>query len=73
MGSNNGVYQLFKDARLLQFDGEDPIALYEYEKDPMLRENLIGKIDCQENLRLLKSFIQQYMERMNSRDGLRYE
>lgn len=73
VGSNNGVYQLFKDARLLQFDGEDPIALYEYEKDPMLRENLIGKIDCQENLRLLKSFIQQYMERMNSQDGLRYE
>lgn len=71
VGCNNGVFQLFKDGCLLQFDGEDPVALYEYDNDPMLQDNLLGEIDCQDDLRLLKSVIQQYMERMNLQDGLR--
>lgn len=70
VGCNNGVYHLFKDGYLLQFDGEKPVALYLYDTDQMLEDNLIGKVDVQNDLLLLKSVIQQYMERVTSRDGL---
>ena len=68
---NNGVFQLFKDGYLLQFDGENPIALYSYETDRMLQDNLLDKVDHQDLLQLLKSVIQQYMERMNDKNGLK--
>lgn len=71
VGCNNGVYQLFKDGYLLQFDGQQVIGLYDYVSDKMLQDNLIGKADCSEKLELLKSVIQQYMERMTVQDGLR--
>lgn len=68
---NNGIYQLFKDGYLLQFDGERPVALYEYASDRMLVNNLLGRVECQEQmLQLLKSIIQQYMERMVDKNGL---
>lgn len=70
---NNGVYQLFKDGYLLMFDGKVPIALYAYNTDRMLQDNLLDRVDCQDDLLLLKSVIQQYMERMNDRDGLTAE
>lgn len=70
VGSNNGIFQLFKDGYLLQFDGEKPVALYSYDTDIMLQDNLIGKVDRQDDLLLLKSFVQQYMERMNDQSGL---
>ena len=71
VGSNNGIFQLFKDGYLLQYDGQKPVALYSYDTDIMLQDNLIGKVDMQDDLLLLKSFIQQYMERMNDQSGLR--
>ena len=67
---NNGIFLLFKDAYLLQFDGMSPVALYAYETDKMLQNNLLETVDCQENLLLLQSFIQQYMERMLDKGGL---
>lgn len=67
---NNGVFQLFKDGYLLQFDGTEPIGLYDYVSDKMLQDNLVGRVDCQDKLLLLKSVIQQYMERMTLPDGL---
>lgn len=70
VGSNNGIFQLFKDGYLLQFDGEKPVALYSYDTDLMLQDNLIDKVDRQDDLLLLKSFIQQYMQRMNDQSGL---
>ncbi len=71
VNSNNGIFQLFRNGHLLQFDGEVPIALYNYHSDPMLTENLLEKVDCEKDLMFLKSFIQQYMERMIDRDGLK--
>ncbi|MBR5835847.1 MAG: sulfatase-like hydrolase/transferase [Bacteroidales bacterium] len=71
VGCNNGVFQLFKDGYLLQFDGEHVVGLYDYVTDKMLQDNLIGKTECIENLELLKSVIQQYMERMTAKDALR--
>lgn len=70
VGAGNGIFHLFKDGYLLMFDGENPVAIYAYNTDRMLEENLLGKVDCAENLRLLKSIIQQYMERMTVQDGL---
>ena len=70
VGCNNGVFHLFKDGYLLMFDGENPVALYSYATDRMLEDNLLGKVDCENNLLLLKSVIQQYMERMTAADGL---
>ena len=69
---NNGIFQLFKDGYLLQFDGEEPVALYDYGTDVMLQDNLLGKVDCQDDIRLLKSVIQQYMERVTVKDALVY-
>ena len=71
VNSNNGIFQLFKNGHLLQFNGEVPVALYNYRSDPMLQENLLDKIDCKNDVLFLKSFIQQYMERMVARDGLK--
>jgi phosphoglycerol transferase MdoB-like AlkP superfamily enzyme len=70
VNSNNGIFQLFKNGHLFQFDGETPIALYEYGTDKMLQENLLHKVDYKEYELFLKSFIQQYMERMVDRNGL---
>jgi phosphoglycerol transferase MdoB-like AlkP superfamily enzyme len=70
VGSNNGIFQLFKDGYLLQFDGEKTVALYSYDTDLMLQDNLIDKVDRQDDLLLLKSFVQQYMDRMNDQSGL---
>ena len=71
VNSSNGIFQLFRNGHLLQFDGEVPVALYNYNSDPMLKENLLDKVDCGNDVLFLKSFIQQYMERMVARDGLK--
>ena len=69
----NGIFQLFKDGYMLQFDGEKPVALYSYETDKLLENNLLDKEPCQEELLLLlKSIIQQYMERMTAQNALTY-
>lgn len=63
----NGIYQFFKGDYLLQFDGEAPIALYQFKSDIMLENNLINSIDkdtLDPLVQQLKSIIQQYMERM---------
>lgn len=70
VGCNNGIFHLFKDGYMLQFDGQKPVAMYAYDSDRMLQDNLIDRVDCQDNLLLLKSFIQQYMERMTAKDAL---
>ena len=71
VNSSNGIYQLFRDGYLLQFDGESPVALYHYESDKMLERNLLGQAECQESMvKLIKSVLQQYMERMIDKNGL---
>jgi len=62
---NNGIYQLLKGDFFQQFDGENTKAVYDYKTDRMLRNNLKGKVDGQnENEMLTKSVIQQYIMRM---------
>lgn len=64
---NNGVYQYFMGDFLLQFDGQKTKALYRFKADPLLKQNLAGKIPNQSQLENeLKSLIQQYMHRMTT-------
>jgi len=64
---NAGIYQLVRgDGLLLQFDGTKATAVYRFKTDPLLKENLVGKLPEQQEMELfLKALIQQYMSRMN--------
>ena len=63
---NAGIYQLVKGDLLLQFNGEKTTAVYRFKTDPLLKENLVGKLPEQQEMELfLKALIQQYMSRMN--------
>ena len=64
---NAGIYQLVRaDGLLLQFDGTKTTAVYRFKTDPLLKENLVGKLPEQQEMELfLKALIQQYMSRMN--------
>ncbi|MBR1785698.1 MAG: sulfatase-like hydrolase/transferase [Paludibacteraceae bacterium] len=73
---NHPLYQIFSDSLLLQFDGKDICAIYDYQADPMLKNNLKDSLlndssDCapnkkeaQQMLLYLKAYIQQYISRM---------
>lgn len=63
---NNGIYQYVKGGYVLQFDGREVKAFYNYEKDWMLTKNLSDKHMPQmaDMERELKAIIQSYMERM---------
>ena len=63
---NNGIFQLLQGEWMLQFDGEKTKALYRFKQDPMLRNNLAGKVPEQAQMeRMLKAIVQQYMTRMS--------
>jgi phosphoglycerol transferase MdoB-like AlkP superfamily enzyme len=62
---NNGIYQLVKGDFLQQFDGEKTRAVYNYKTDTLLRNNIIGQVDGQDETETLtKSVVQQYIVRM---------
>lgn len=62
----NGIYQYFRNNYMLQLDGVNSVALYDFVSDPLLSENLLDKRkDIANEMEMyLKSIIQQYMERM---------
>ncbi len=63
---NAGVYQWIEGNLLLQFDGNKTIALYNYQQDQMLKQDLKDKLP-QKRQQLetrVKAFIQQYNNRM---------
>lgn len=61
----NDIYQYVKGEYLLQFDGNGTRAVYNFKSDPLLKHNLVGKVDCSSMELELKAIIQQYMQRMN--------
>jgi arylsulfatase A-like enzyme len=64
---NNGIYQLVMGDYLLQFDGNNTRAIYNFKHDRLLKENLLGKVTLQPEMEhFLKAIIQQYMQRMNT-------
>ena len=59
---NNGIYQFYEGDYIIQFDGEKPIALYNYKTDSLLKDNLLGKVDMQDKmLNRCKAIIQDYI------------
>lgn len=62
---NNGIYQYIKGDYMLQFDGTATKAVYAFKTDPLLKDNLVGKVPEQSEMEQeLKAIIQQYMQRM---------
>ena len=63
---NGGIYQFVKGDLMLQFDGDKTTAVYRFKADPLLKENLVGRLPEQQGMeQFLKALIQQYMSRMN--------
>ncbi len=65
---NNPVYQIFSDSLLLQFDGRQVTALYDFVSDPLLQNNIVdekyGYTEARQMEHYLKAYIQQYIHRM---------
>ncbi len=62
---NNGIYQYLQGDWMMQHDGDKVKAMYRFKEDPMLKQNMVGKVPTQAAMeRQLKALIQQYMTRM---------
>ena len=62
----NNTYQVIEGDYVLQYRNEKVIGFYNYEKDQLMKNNLISKhSDNQNNMgNIIKAFIQQYNYRM---------
>lgn len=66
----NGLYSYYKGNLMIQFDGENQIALYDYRRDPSMKQNLKGtqpEVE-QEMTKKIKALVQQYLEYMTSKE-----
>lgn len=63
---NHPVYQLLSDSLLIQFNGEDICAVYNYHRDPMLQQNIATEINTLEQETYLRAYIQQYIHRLTT-------
>lgn len=65
---NHPVYQVISDSLLVQFDGREVTAVYEFGNDRLLQHNKVDESrntpEVLEMERYLKAYIQQYIERM---------
>jgi phosphoglycerol transferase MdoB-like AlkP superfamily enzyme len=61
---NDPVHQIFSDSLLVQFDGQQVTAVYNYHSDPHLQNNIKDKVDVSTMVTYLKAYIQQYINRM---------
>lgn len=61
-----GMYQAYFGDYMLHFDGQKPVAFYQFKDDPQLQNNLLGKFPAEEEKLLLKlkAYIQQYSYRL---------
>lgn len=61
---NHPVFQIMSDSLLMQFDGKQVTALYNYQADPLLQNPLDPTQAPEDMVRYLKAYIQQYIQRM---------
>ena len=64
---NAPVYQILSDSLLVQFDGEKVVAVYDYQADRLLQNNIAESVSPQRIAPMteyLKAYIQQYIHRM---------
>ena len=66
----NGIYQYVEKNYLLYFDGEKSIALYNYEANPMLTNNLADSVPerTRQMENRLKAIIQSYNRRLSQNE-----
>ena len=72
---NAPMYQILSDSLLVEFDGEQVTAVYDYRQDPLLKTNIaetIAPTRIAPMTDYLKGYIQQYIHRMIN-DELRVE
>ena len=72
---NAPLFQIFSDSLLVQFDGEQVVAVYDFREDKELKENIKGTIAPERIAPMvdyLKAYIQQYIHRMIE-DGFKVE
>lgn len=61
----DNTYQMIRGDYVLQYDGQQVVALYNKAKDPMLRNNLRGQSDIEAELvRLMQAYLQSFTNRM---------
>lgn len=58
------AYQYMQGDIAIYFDGKKTIGVYNYKKDPDLKQNLLGKIDVSKEEAKMKAVLQQYNNRM---------
>jgi phosphoglycerol transferase MdoB-like AlkP superfamily enzyme len=63
---NHPVYQLLSDRLLVQFDGRQVSAVYDYENDPLLKKNILGEVDVKKEEMYLRAYVQQYIYRLTT-------
>ena len=63
---NHPVYQLLSDTLLMQFDGEKVRAVYDYQHDAMLQNNLANQLNTKDMETYLRAYIQQYIYRLTT-------
>ena len=63
---NHPAYQLLSNSLLLQFDGQNTYAVYNYQNDPLLQNNIASEINYSAMERYLRAYIQQYIYRLTT-------
>jgi phosphoglycerol transferase MdoB-like AlkP superfamily enzyme len=59
--SMNGIYQIVDSSFVMQFSGDKAIALYDYQKDSLLKNNIENNLVQKEQLeKKIKAYIQTY-------------
>ncbi len=64
----NDTYQFMSNDTVAYFDGQKLISVYNFKKDPHLKQNLVESYDNEEAYSLLKAIVQQYNSRMIEND-----
>lgn len=60
----NGAYQIAKDDYVIYFNGKEVMSIFNYKEDPLLKNNLNGKVDIPAIESYAKAVVQQYNSRM---------
>lgn len=67
---SNGIYQYVEGDYVIQFDGKNLVAAYNYKTDCFMKNNLVNDAALQASFKLmtqkLKAIIQSYMQRMEN-------
>ena len=62
------AYQFMMDDMVIYFDGKKITQVFDYKKDPALKNNLLGKADIAKYETKMKAVLQQYNNRMIAND-----